>query len=254
MSLGSRVSFRAAMSLARNAGSLFVMAGFLALTTATSKPKKSNPGGDVDAAPVTPVPTAPTAPIAPKATSPADLEPLAVLVSLNCGAKPGNLGCRLLEEFQNADTWVDLPITETVWFGESHAIGGIADGKKELFFLQVGGSSAGFSGAARTLLPDNAREAQDAFKLLAATRAGAALPNSEAAKFMRTATPPAGKRPIVKTRGKSQAFLQTPTQVYIRAKGDRLLLVEHTGNFLSHESAKGPGSALAWVAELHRLR
>jgi hypothetical protein len=240
------------MSRARQVGSLLLMAGFLALTTATSKPKRSTPDADADGASAAPAPTGASA--APKTTSPADLEPLAVLVSLGCRAKPGNVGCRLLEEFDGAETWIDLPITETVWFGETNAIGGIADGKKELFFLQVGGTSAGFTGSARTLLPDNAREAQDAFKLLAATKAGGSVPSSEAARFMRTATPPAGKRAIVKTRGRSQAFAQTPTQVYIRAKGDRLLLVEHTGNFLSHEAGKGPGSALAWVAELHRLK
>lgn len=228
---------------------MLLMAGFLGLTTATSKPKK-DASPDAGAAIPPPAPPAP----APTSTSPADIDPLAILLTLNCGSKPGNAGCRLLEEFQSADVWVDLPITETVWFGESNAIGGLADGKKELFFLQVGGSAAGFSASARALLPDNAREAQDAFKLLAATKTGGSVPNSEAAKFMKAASPAATKRSIVKTRGKSQAFLQTPAQVYIRAKGDRLLLVEHTGNFLAHDSAKGPGSALAWVAELHRLR
>jgi hypothetical protein len=71
---------------------------------------------------------------------------------------------------------------------------------------------------------------------------------------MRTAPPPGGRHAIVKTSGRSQALSQKPMQVYLRAKGDRLLLVEHTGNFLGHEPGKGPGSALAWVAELHRLR
>ena len=226
------------------------MAGFLALTTATSKPKKETPDAQTDAAAL--APPQPTA--TPKSTSPADLEPLALLVSLNCSSKPGNVGCRLLEEFQSADTWVDLPINETVWFGESHGIGGIADGKKELFFFQASGNATGFSGSARTLLPDNAREGQDALKLLAATKVGATVPNSEAAKFMRAPAPPATRHGIVKSRGKSQAFLQTPPVVFIRAKGDRLLVVEHTGNFLTHDSPKGPGSALAWVAELHRLR
>ena len=173
-------------------------------------------------------------------------------MTLGCAGRPGNAGCTLLREFDTADAWVDLPVVETVWFGESHAIGGLADGKSELFFVQVNGGPLGFTGTARTLLPDNAREAQDAFKLLAATRAGTTLPNSEALKFMKT--PVDGKRTIVKTRGKSQAFAETPTQVFIRAKGDRLLIVEHTGNFLAHQNGKGPGSALAWVSELFRLR
>ena len=226
---------------------MLVMAGFLAFTTATSRPKKdagSDSGADASTTP------------APSATSanapPADVDPVAISVTLGCAGRPGNAGCTLLREFDAADAWVDLPVVETVWFGESHAIGGLADGKSELFFVQVNGGPLGFTGTARTLLPDNAREAQDAFKLLAATRAGTALPNSDALKFMKT--PVDGKRTIVRTRGKSQAFAETPTQVFIRAKGDRLLIVEHTGNFLAHENGKGPGSALAWVSELFRLR
>jgi hypothetical protein len=232
-----------AMSRARQVGSLLVMAGFLAFTTATSKPKKDG-GAAPDAASA--------APSASQSTSPADVDPTQIASTLGCSGRPGNVGCRLLKEFEGADTWVDLPVVETVWFGESHAIGGLADGKSELFFFQASGGPLGFSGAAQTLLPDNAREAQDAFKLLAATRAGGTVANSEALKFMRT--PASGRRTIVKTRGKSQALAETPTQVFVRAKGDRLLVVEHTGNFLAHETGKGPGSALAWVAELFRLR
>ena len=233
------------MSRARQVGSVLVMAGFLAFTAA-SRPKK-DAGNDAaaDAAAPPPSSTSANAP-------PADVEPSAISVTLGCGGRPGNAGCALLRDFDSADSWVDLPVVETVWFGESHAIGGLADGKSELFYLQVNGGPLGFTGTARTLLPDNAREAQDAFKLLAASRAGTALPNSDALKFMKT--PADGKRTIVRTRGKSQAFAETPTQVFIRAKGERLLIVEHTGNFLAHENGKGPGSALAWVSELFRLR
>lgn len=235
-----------AMSRARQVGSLLVMAGFLAFTTATSRPKKDAGGeGGADA-------TAPAVSATSTNGPPADVDPVAISATLGCTGRPGNAGCALLREFDGADIWADLPVVETVWFGESHAIGGLADGKSELFFVQVNGGPLGFTGTARTLLPDNAREAQDAFKLLAATRAGTTLPNSDALKFMKT--PVDGKRTIVRTRGKSQAFAETPTQIFIRAKGDRLLIVEHTGNFLAHENGKGPGSALAWVSELFRLR
>jgi hypothetical protein len=230
----------------RHVVSLLAMGGFLALATATSKPRKDTADAG-DAAPPSPPPSAQTA-------GPNDLEPLRVFATLGCDAKPANLGCSLLKEFEGGSSWVALPFPEEVWFGESTAIGGIADGKKELFFLQVSGSPAGFVGSARTLLPDNAREARDAAALLAATRLGNALPNSQAAAFMKTSAPVGGRRTLVKTSGKSQAFAQTPTQVFIRAKGERLLVVEHNGNFLSHDSPKGPGSALAWVAELFRVR
>jgi hypothetical protein len=236
-----------AMSRARQVGSVLVMAGFLAFTTATSRPKKDGAiDGSADAA--APPPSSSTAANAP----PADVDPSAISVTLGCSGRPGNAGCALLRDFDTADAWENLPVVETVWFGESHAIGGLADGKSELFYVQVNGGQLGFTGTAHTLLPDNAREAQDAFKLLAATRAGTTLPNSEALTFMKT--PGDGKRTIVRTRGKSQAFAETPTQVFIRTKGDKLLILEHTGNFIAHETGKGPGSARAWVSELFRLR
>ncbi len=236
-----------AMSRARQVGSLLVMAAFLCLTTATSKNKKdAGADGDGGAGPAPSViPTPANAP-------PADIDPTAVSVTLGCAARPGNAGCTLLREFDTADPWTDLPGVETVWFGESHAIGGIADGKSELFYVQVVTGALGITGTARTLQPDNAREAQDAFKLLAAARAGTTIANSDALKFM--TTPVDGKRTVVRTRGKSQVLAETPPQVFIRTKGDRLLIVEHTGNFLAHENGKGPGSALAWVSELFRLR
>lgn len=234
------------MSRARQVGSVLVMAAFLAFTTATSKPKKDAPSV-ADAADAVPAPSA-TAANAP----PADVDPAAIAVTLGCANRPGNAGCALLRDFDTADALVDLPAVETVWFGESHAIGGLADGKSELFYVQVNAGPLGLTGIAHTLLPDNAHEAQDAFKLLAAARAGTTLPSSEALKFMKT--PAEGKRTVLRTRGRSQTFAETPPQVFLRAKGDRLLVVEHTGNFIAHETGKGPGSALAWVSELFRLR
>ena len=221
------------------------MGGFLLLATATSKPKKDQ----ADAGDAAPAPVAST-----QTTGPNDIEALRIFATLGCDAKPANVGCSLLREFEGGSTWVALPFPEEVWFGESTAIGGLADGKKELFFLQVSGSAAGFVGSSRPLLPDNAGEARDAAALLAAARLGNALPNSQAATFMKTSVPAAGRQTLVRTSGRSQTFAQPRPQVFIRAKGERLLLVEHNGNFLSHDSPKGPGSALAWVAELFRVR
>jgi hypothetical protein len=240
------------MRRARQIGSLLVMAGFLAFTTATSRPKKdtnSDADGGADGTNGTSVPAPSTS--AANAPPP-DVDPTTIAQALGCAARAGNAGCALLREFDAAGPLFDLPSVETVWFGETHAIGGLADGKAEMFYLQISSGALGLTGAGRTLLPDNAHEAQDAFKVLAAARAGTPVASSDAAAFMKT--PLDGKRTIVKTRGKSMAFAETPPQVFIRAKGDHLLVVEHTGNFIAHQSGKGPGSALAWVAELFRLR
>ncbi|HSO32823.1 MAG TPA: hypothetical protein VLT33_09905 [Labilithrix sp.] len=221
------------------------MIGFVAFTTATSKPKKNDAGSR-------PAPDPPSTPTSPLSTTPADLDVNALNLTLACAAKPTNPGCRLLKEFDFGETWVDLPALDTLWYGEINGIGGVADAKKELYFLQAGAGSGGFFGAARTLTADNAKELADAQKLLAAVKVNSTVPNSEALKFMRGATPSNVRKGIAKTRGRSQTFLQSSVPTYIRAKGDRLLIVEFSGSLLGHE--KGPGSALAWVGELFRVR
>jgi hypothetical protein len=236
------------MSRARQVGSLLVMAGFLALTTATSKPKKDTDATPSATPPVAPVPT----PSASASAGPADVDPNAIATTLGCEGRPGNVGCKLLKDFETADAWSGSPVPETVWFGESNAIGGIADGKKEFFYLQASGGPLGFTADVHTLMPDNAREAQDAVKLLTALRLGSTVPGSKALEYMKI--PASGRRTIVKTNGKSQVLATTPPQVFIRQRGDRLYVVEHNGNFIAHETGKGPGSALAWVAELIMLR
>jgi hypothetical protein len=237
------------MSRARQVGSLLVIIGFSAFTMATSKPKKetssSSSGESFTPAPPTPTTTSPISPV--------DIDALVVHTTLGCNGRAGNPGCKLLKEFDTADVWVDLPVDQ-LYFGETFAIGGVADGKKELFFFLAASGAGRFVGSARTLFTDNAKEAADAQKLLTASKAGTAVANSEAAKFMHTAAPAGGSRTIVKTRGRSQALLQFPTQVYIRAKGDHILVVEFTGAPLGHDSTRGPGPALGWVSELFRVR
>jgi len=236
------------MSRARNVGSLLVMLGFVAFTTATSKPKKNDAGSTTN----TPDPL--TRPTPPLNATPVDVDLTTMNIVLGCNAKPTNPGCRLLKEFEVADPWLDLPVIDTLWYGEINGIGGAAEGKKELFFVQAGSGSGGFFGAARTLAPDNPKELADALKLLAAVKVNSTVPNSDARKFMAAATPLNVRRGIVRTRGRSQTFLQNPVPFYLRAKGDRLLIVEFSGSFIGHETAKSPGSALAWVGELFRVR
>ena len=119
----------------------------------------------------------------------------------------------------------------------------------------AGRGAGNFTAVGRSLLPDNAKQTADAQKLLAATKAGLALPGSEAAAFMRTTPPPiGGRRAILRSTGRSQALQQFPTQTFIRKKGNRLLIVERTGSPLGHDSLKGPGTALTWVAELFPLK
>src|SRR5260221_14471884 len=98
------------MRWARQVGSLAVIAGFLAFTTATSKPKKST--GEASTPSALPSSTA--------SAGPADVDPAAVWAALGCASKAGNVGCKLLDEFAAAAT---PELGDAVWFGETNAIG-----------------------------------------------------------------------------------------------------------------------------------
>jgi hypothetical protein len=238
------------MRRAREIGSVLVIIVFAALNAGTSKAKKDSSSSSSGSSPVTTfTPTAPP----PSPISPVDIDGLVDFTTLGCNGKPANAGCKLLKEFDTADVWVEIP-TDQLYFGEAIGIGGVADGKKELFFMQAATGAGAFVGSARTLLTDNAKETADAQKLLVASKAGTSVPGSEAAKFMRNVPPAGGSRTIVRTRGRSHAFVQFPTQTYIRAKGDHIIVVEFTGAPLGHDSTRGPGAALGWVSELFRVR
>jgi hypothetical protein len=241
------------MSSWRKVGSFALMVGFLALTTATSKPKKtSSSSGYVPPPTYTPTTTTPTT--SPTPTSkplgarPADVDIVEINNTLGCSRTSTKPGCRLLTEFDDADTWSDMPIIDAVWYGEATAIGGDVDGKKDLFFLQIGAGTtpATFLAAVKTLVPDNDKEKQEATRLLWAVKGGGAVPGSESAKFMKRS---GGERKLVQlTRGKSHAL--EGQGVYIRKKGLRVLVVEYTGGSpIGHRI----GSAKAWVAETWKL-
>jgi hypothetical protein len=95
------------------------------------------------------------------------------------------------------------------------------------------------------------KEKDDSTKLLAATKIGGTIPNSEAAKFMRTAPPPGGMHALVKTLGKSHTLRDT--SVFLRKRGDRVLMVEYSGTPLGH-GGSNPTSADGWAGEVWRLR
>lgn len=223
-----------------------MMLGFVALTTATSKPKKTS---SFDAGTMTPTVPTTVATSEPLGASPPDVDIVQINNSLGCSRASTKPSCRLLTEFDDATTWSDMPIIDAVWYGESTGIGGDADGKKDLFFLQIGAGStpATFNAGVATLLPDNDKEKQEATRLLWTTKAGGAVPGSESAKFMRRHA--IDRRLVRMTRGKSH-MLQG-LGVYIRKKGAQVLVVEYNdGAIITHKI----GGAKAWVAETWLLR
>lgn len=223
----------------RHIASLFVVIGFTVMLAATSKPKK-------DDAP--PQPTAKNAPVVPGVGVPVDIDIVNVTMATGCDKKPAHAGCKLLRDFDGAEPYVDMPKTKVVWYGESIGLGGAGDAKVEPFFVQVAPTQAGFGASARSLIPENAKEKKDAADLLAAVKVGHSIPASEAAAFMRNATPPHGMLNVVLTKGRSHALVETPTKVYLRRTGNRLLVLEYSGSPLGHDSAGG-AVASGWIAE-----
>jgi hypothetical protein len=231
---------RAMGDRARHIASLFVMLGFTLMLAATSKAKKP------DDAP--PAPSAKNAPAVHGSGVPADVDIVLVTSATGCDKKPAHAGCKLLKEFDGAEPYVDMPKTKVVWYGESIGLGGAGDAKVEPFFVQVAPTATGFGAAARTLIPENAKEKKDATDLLAAAKTGRSMPASDAAKFMRDAPPPHGMMNIVLTKGRSHALVETPTKVFLRRSGNRLLVLEHSGSPLGHDGT-GAAPATAWIAE-----
>jgi hypothetical protein len=228
-----------------------VIAAFTLMLAATSKPKSGSSGSSGTTGTSGSSGASGTA----ESTNriPADIDLVLVTTSTGCDKKLTSPGCKLLRDFDQADTYVDFPVTKIVWFGESYGLGGAGDAAKEPFFVNVEKGAAGFAGAARTLIPENPKEKKDSDTLLAATKAGHSVPNSEAAKFMLDAKPPGGLLTIVKTKGRSHALSEIPTKVYVRRLGDRLLILEYTGSPIGHDRAGGV-AATAWIAETWPLK
>lgn len=170
----------------------------------------------------------------------------------NCAAKPTHGFCRLLADFESAETWTDVPSAETFFYGESVGLGGEADNKREPFYATVGGTP--LMAGAQSLVPENPKEQVDATKLLAAVKSGGPSGNSEAAKYMRATPLASGKRVLEKTSGKSHRFSRLPVNTYVRKKGTRILLIEWAGGTaIGHAAKTKSSSAIAYAAELWKL-
>lgn len=246
----------------RHLATTAVLGAFLALNTATSK--RPVPGGGPGPAPVY-ADAAIAAPALPHATA-ADLDVAAATRAL-CTGRAGD-PCRILAEFASATELKELPATgQDVWFGFSYALGGTADKRRELFFLQIqrgytpspdpalDSAVLDVSGSARTLTPDGAAEDKDAIALLMALRKGdPAPPANKAAEYM-TTNAPKQWRAIVGTAGGSLALLTDASapHIFVRKSGKRVLVVEYDRGKLFGHADKGL-FAKAWCAELYKLQ
>ncbi len=227
----------------RKVGTLTLMAGFLVLTTATSKPKKT--GSSTSSSSSSSSSSSGT-----YNNRPSDLDVILLNSVLGCSRSSVRPGCKLLQEFDDASTWVDVPAAESVYYGETIGIGDVMDGKRLYYFLQIGAGGPGqFTGAARELYPDNQKERDDAARLLLAVHVGSTAPGSEAAKFMHTSQPTTGRSVLTLTNGKSHKLGLT----YLRKKGNRVLFVEYSGGSPLGDPNRPGRTATAWVGELFKL-
>lgn len=257
------VASRAMKDAWRHAGGALVLGAFLLFNTATSKAPV--PGPMPGPAPVY-ADAAPMEARPPAHSAATDLDVPGATRAL-CAARAGE-PCRILSEFATATELKDLPTTgQDVWYGFSYAIGGTADKKRELFFLQI---QRGYtpspepsldpavldvSGSGRALIPDDASEEKDAVALYTAVKKGDPAPKgSKTAEYVRSNAPKEW-RAMVKTTGASIGLLLGPGQphVFVRKAGDRVLVVEYDGGALLGHADKGV-SAKAWCAELWKLQ
>ncbi len=239
------------MDFERHVASAAVLAGFLALNTATDKPKSDTSGTTSSAAPTSAVPATKT---------PVDLDVAAAIKELGCAGKKTD-GCRVLSDFEGASTAPDLPDTgRTFWFGQTYGIGDAGDGKKDFYFLTMSSGAAvpptGVSdkdtldatGSAQTLVPSDEYERQDAVAFLGALKAGKKPSVSSAELYITTFRRPKGEAPFVKTVGASSGvfYPDAPLYTFMRKKGDHMVLVEYRGGTTFGDKIM----AKAWVSEL----
>ena len=240
------------MDLRRHLGSAAILAGFLALNTATSKRPP-----DVDAAP------APTTAVT--TATPKDLDVDAAIAALGCtGVKTD--ACRILHDFKTAAAFADFPTTgQDLWVGESFPLKGAAGSDREPNFLQLKAGATpdatipasallDVSGSMRSLIPENAGEKKDSDAVLEALRHGKPVPKgSKAIDYMRTVVPPSGYRTMLRAGGSVGMLVDRAyAYSYYRKSGDRLLVVEYdSGATLTHKTG-GP-AAEAWCTELWKV-
>jgi hypothetical protein len=170
--------------------------------------------------------------------------------TLNCNIKPTLAGCRLLNDFEFADVWNDVPTSNTTFYGEINGIGGNGDGQKEFFFVQVEAVPGSTEGSAKALLTDNAKDRSDCNVLLTITRGGGALPTNSCSKFLKERPP--GTRKLVRSSGRSQTLVGQ--SVWMRKKGDRILVVEYQGGERFNHGPKSNFAAGGWVGELFQMK
>lgn len=233
---------------ARDALSLAILVGFTFMLAGTSKPGSSSPSPRPTPTP-TPVSNGPITPETMVLQS--DVNLILVSALARCASQGTHPACRILKDFEAAGSYTEFS-PKVLWFGESIGVGGSGDSTREPFFVQVESAGGTMQGSARTLIVDNAAERKDSSDLLAASKAGRALPTSKAAAFMRTVPAPGGPLRLTRVGGRSVAFVETPVKTYVRRLGDRLLIVEHNGSLLGHD--RTTLTANAWVAEAFIVR
>ncbi|MGZ5969711.1 MAG: hypothetical protein ACXWP4_18690 [Polyangiales bacterium] len=206
------------------------------------------------------------------AKGPKDVDVDAVLSDVKCKSDDDRKGCSCLREFDSAKAFDDLPDDGgSTWVGRTYALGGSGDGTKQYFFLQLKSGKADddtiesaklkadavldVKASARALFPENDDEEADAKSLVKAASGGAKAPkDSEAAKFVRTSKPENGYHPVAKTKGKSKIIAEEHGAAYMRADGDRLLLVEAGEGDINMGDKKKKLTAKAFCTELWKVR
>ena len=192
--------------------------------------------------------------------------------SVKCKSDDDRKGCSCLADFDKAKTFDDFPDDgSTLWVGRTYALGGSGDGTKQYFFMQLKAGKAedeaietaklkaeavlDFKGSVHALFPENDDEETDAKAVVKAASSGGKVDKeSEAVKFMRGLKPDHGYAPFAKTKGVSKLLGDEHGTAYLRADGDRALLVEAGEGEIDMGWKKKKLSAKLFCSELWKVR
>ena len=228
---------------ARHIASFFVIAGFLALNTATSKS-----GGPYTG----PIPVTPADAGLAKVKFDAGPPTIADLPGHGCSAKTDV--CRILGDFAVGTTPIDLPTTGSdLWAGYVWGAG-----TRQPFFVKI---QRGYTPSPDPKLDEQVMDDSAAFDVssesdadawIAAVKTGKSAPAGNRAYEQATGWSPTDWFGMAKATSGSIVLLtdKSPPHVFLRTSGNRLLVVLNSGKPLK----LGKVEAAEWVGEMWKTK
>lgn len=194
---------------------------------------------------------------------PADLDVDTVIAEVGDPNPPGqppsdlpwSQAARVIKDFKSAGPLAEPPQGgRLIFFGRAYTIEASGRDSFQYQFLWIEPSAAspsGMTGFSKGLIPDDFKEEMDARGVLDALRKKSSIPEgSKTLRYLKTAGPDGKPYPLLKSTGISNV-LTAPSQIYIRQKDNRVLMVERLA--ATAPSRKTPWHGAGRYSELWKL-